>query len=640
MNNLQDTFQTLSQALGWALLHSLWQGFLLFGLLWVILKIVPAASAKLRYRLSFFALGGIATWFVYTAAGYWQSMQSYTVTISTQADTVTWQQSVRQDPSVIGAQVVRWLAPIEGQLPVLVAIYFIGVAALFARLIYNIAGIRSLTTQKVQAPTAEWLTLLESCMQQLGIARQVRLLFSEKITVPMITGTIKPVILVPLAMITRLDTYQAEAILIHELAHIRRYDYLVNIVQTIVETILFFNPFVWGVSNIIHREREHCCDDVVLDHTQWPLSYAHALTTLESYRQNPLAMAATGNNNQLLHRIKRMMEMNRNNISYGPAFTVSLAVLLAVSFIWLTPALAQSKKDKDKPKEAVVAAATPAPSTTEVDAAPAVDSPQIVKKERITIIDPDGNKHTYNSREEVPEKYRDKLTTVTENGEKVRVNTRVIDKDGKREEVVDIERTIKEALDGVDWSQVNRDINGAMDEVHTALKEIDWNKISAETTAAMEESHKAMEEAKKAMADIDWNKIDAETKKAMEEAKKAMAEAEVAMKESEKAMRAMPPVPPSPPVVGARPPRPPHPPVVAIPSGGPGNSYERMLDRMDGEGLIDRDKKFKVEKKNDALYIDGNKQSPETYRRYSRFLSAETVSIKGNKGTLEIKVRK
>src|SRR5687767_12084581 len=106
MNNLQDLFQTLTHALGWALLHSVWQGFLLFGLLWVLLRIVPSASAKLRYRLSLATLGGIAGWFVYTAAGYWQSIQSYTITISTKADTITWQQSVKQDTAFIGAQVV------------------------------------------------------------------------------------------------------------------------------------------------------------------------------------------------------------------------------------------------------------------------------------------------------------------------------------------------------------------------------------------------------------------------------------------------------------------------------------------------------------------------------------------------------
>ncbi|MCD6064438.1 MAG: family metalloprotease [Flavipsychrobacter sp.] len=640
MNNLQDIFQTVSHALGWALLHSIWQGFLLFGLLWAILKLVPSSSAKLRYRLSLLALAGIAGWFVYTAAGYWQSMQQYTVIISTQADTITLQQSSGQQPWMSEAVLLKWLAPLEGQLPLLVAIYLLGVAALFARLLFNIAGIRSLTSKQVQQPTDEWLVLLSDCMQQLGITKQVRLLFSERITVPMITGTLKPVILVPLAMITRLDTYQAEAILLHELAHIRRYDYLVNIIQTIAETILFFNPFVWAVSSIIRREREHCCDDVVLEHTQWPMSYAHALTTLESYRQNPLAMAATGHKNQLLHRIKRMMEMNHNTISYGPAFTVSLAVLLAVSFIWLTPALAQSKKDK----AAEAAKTTSTPAATETAVAPVSDTGKVVRKERITIVDPDGKRHTYNSRDEVPEKYRDKLTTVTENGEEVRVNRTVTDKNGVREEVVDIERTIKEAMEGVDWAAISNEVNTAVAEANKAIAEIDWVKINADTKAAMEESKKAMAEASKAIAEIDWNKIDAETRKALEESKKAMAEAEKAMAESVKAMKTMPPVPPAP---GARP-AVPRPPVAARPSIGTvtpqrlsrmDGDYKRMLDRMEAEGLIDRSKKYKVEKNNNALYINDKKQSAETFRRYNRYLADDNVTIKGKKGTLQIEVK-
>jgi hypothetical protein len=385
----------------------------------------------------------------------------------------------------------------------------------------------------------------------------------------------------------------------------------VNIVQTIIETLLFFNPFVWAISSIIRREREHCCDDIVMEHTAWPMSYAHALTTLETYRQNPLAMAATGSNNQLFQRIKRMMEMNRNTISYGPLFTVSLAVLLAVSFIWLTPVLAQSKKDK-----------------TVSTAAAKADSAKVVKKERITIVDPNGNKRTYNSMADVPDEDRKKLDDATAGNKKVIVKKIVTDKDGKEEEEVDINKTIQEAMDGVDWTQINKDISSAMVEVNTALSEIDWESITADTKAAMEESKKAMEEAKKEMEKIDWSKIDAETKKAMHESKKAMHEAERAMRESEKALRAMPPVPPAPPVRVA--------PVVPVAGN---TSYDRMLARMDADGLIDRDSKYKIEKKDDALYIDGKKQPDATYRKYSRYLSAGSVTIKGNKGTLDIRVR-
>lgn len=105
----------------------------------------------------------------------------------------------------------------------------------------------------------------------------------------------------------------------HELAHIKRNDYLINILQTIVETILFFNPFVWLISAIIRREREHCCDDLVLLHTREPLNYATALAALASYPGNAsgLLVAASGQSYPLFHRIKRILEMKKNPFSYS-----------------------------------------------------------------------------------------------------------------------------------------------------------------------------------------------------------------------------------------------------------------------------------------------------------------------------------
>ena len=165
----------------------------------------------------------------------------------------------------------------------------------------------------------------------------------------MMIGALKPVILLPIATINYLTTEQVETILLHELAHIKRHDYLLNIFQTIAETILFFNPFVWLISRIIRREREHCCDDIVIANMSSPLPYAKALAMLENTRleANNVALAATGNKQQLLGRIKRIMGTRKNKLNYTQ-LTIVIVVVLAVTLTVATFTYTQSFAQKSK----------------------------------------------------------------------------------------------------------------------------------------------------------------------------------------------------------------------------------------------------------------------------------------------------
>ena len=167
----------------------------------------------------------------------------------------------------------------------------------------------------------------------------------------MVIGFLKPMILMPAAAIAQLSLDQLETILLHELAHIKRYDYLVNILQVVVETILFFNPFVWMVSSITRQEREHCCDDLVLAYTEEPLTYAIALSALATHPGAAgFSVAATGQSDHLFfNRIKRITEMKKNPFSYSrmiAAILIFAAITCSVAV--LTPSFAKTKKDKPK----------------------------------------------------------------------------------------------------------------------------------------------------------------------------------------------------------------------------------------------------------------------------------------------------
>ena len=146
---------------------------------------------------------------------------------------------------------------------------------------------------------------------------------------------------------------QLEAIILHELAHLKRHDHLVNILQAVIETLLFFNPFIWMTSAIIRREREHCCDDLVLAHTREPLSYATALATLAGAHVPfpSLSVAATGQPNYLYHRITRIMEKKKSRFSYSRMVAALIIVSsIACSVAWINPKF--SHTEKEKPQDA------------------------------------------------------------------------------------------------------------------------------------------------------------------------------------------------------------------------------------------------------------------------------------------------
>src|SRR5262249_13851986 len=146
-----------------------------------------------------------------------------------------------------------------------------------------------------------WQAIVTRLSRRLHIARRVRIFRSSLVDVPTVIGWLKPVVLVPASALAGLAPHQLEAVLAHELAHIRRHDYLVNLMQTLVETLLFYHPAVWWLSRRIRLERENCCDDLAVHLCGDPYTYARALADLEQLRggRRQLALAATGGS--LLH---------------------------------------------------------------------------------------------------------------------------------------------------------------------------------------------------------------------------------------------------------------------------------------------------------------------------------------------------
>jgi beta-lactamase regulating signal transducer with metallopeptidase domain len=171
---------------------------------------------------------------------------------------------------------------------------------------------------------------------RLGVTRAVRLCRSALVEVPTVVGWLRPVILMPACALAGMSAAQLEAIIAHELAHVRRHDYLVNLLQSFVETLLFFHPAVWYVSRRARAEREHACDDLAVEATGDVLLYARALAALEQLRQQPsqmsqLALAASGGS--LVGRIQRLLKSQpARAASRPPAAAAAVVAALALAF--------------------------------------------------------------------------------------------------------------------------------------------------------------------------------------------------------------------------------------------------------------------------------------------------------------------
>jgi bla regulator protein blaR1 len=194
--------------------------------------------------------------------------------------------------------------------------------------------VRHIRHNKIHLIDEEWTDKVLSFSKKLGIHQKVVLLQSELIKVPVTVGFFKPVILLPLGLVLQFPPRQVDTILWHELAHIVRRDYLVNILQSIVETVFFFNPALLWLSALIREEREACCDDMVLANVTQKGSYLQALLSFHEYANSSMghAMALGLGRNQLKNRFKRMVDLENKRLSVVEKVILLLGIVMLSAF--------------------------------------------------------------------------------------------------------------------------------------------------------------------------------------------------------------------------------------------------------------------------------------------------------------------
>ncbi len=192
-------------------------------------------------------------------------------------------------------------------MPAVVIVWLSGVAVLLVRLIGGWWRVRRLQRAALSGPPSPWQIAADRLARRLDLRRRVHVTDADTVDSPAVLGWWRPVIVLPLAALSGLTPGQMDAILMHELAHIERHDYLVNVLQLVTETLLFYHPAVWWVSHHMRIEREQCCDAVVVELCSDALGYAAALTHLEEARCTHAAFAVAATGGTLVERIRRVL---------------------------------------------------------------------------------------------------------------------------------------------------------------------------------------------------------------------------------------------------------------------------------------------------------------------------------------------
>lgn len=323
------------ESIAWTIVHSFWQATLITLCALVLLRLWPTTNPNKRYWLFMGALSSVFLLSCLTFFRLYQPENEVQIQwIDTSGTAIT---AVEQ---VVGSAKASAyfsfdLSLVDPYLPLIFGFWLFGVAIFGLRMIGSVFYLQFLSNHAAFELDQVWKERLAQLKQQLKLQTTVKLRESFYITSPMVIGFIQPLILLPIGTINGLSTKEVEAILAHELAHIKRNDYLLNLVQTLIEILFYFNPAVWFLSARIREERENCCDDVAVAICGNSLTYAKALLKLQEQKgkSQQLAMNLLGNKHQLLQRIQRILNQPNNRSQAMEKIVVTSVLVLALSFM-------------------------------------------------------------------------------------------------------------------------------------------------------------------------------------------------------------------------------------------------------------------------------------------------------------------
>lgn len=352
MEFITDFFSdTVLHALGWTVIHSLWQGTLLAVLLSVLMMALEKQSARLRYEIACgtmftMLLMALATFIIYLD----QDPNMIEVTVALMDNSANPSLTIiNTESNFLQATFQTIIAFFDAQLPLIVNVWLIGFLFFAFRMTGGFIHLHQLRHQDNFPVDKVLQNKLNQLIQRTPLRRSVKVMESAMIKVPILLGHLKPLILIPVGTINLLTEEEVEAVLAHELAHIIRRDFSMNIFFTLVEILFYYHPGVWLMAATIRSERENCCDDLALFLCKNPLAYARALYKLEAAHKTArlpgLALSFSSQKNQLLHRVRRILNQpqNKSNIMEKLMATTFLLLTIAILSVGATTPLDKLK---------------------------------------------------------------------------------------------------------------------------------------------------------------------------------------------------------------------------------------------------------------------------------------------------------
>jgi len=319
----------LAGAVGWTLLHSLWEGAILSLALAAVL--LATRSPRIRYAAGCAAMLVVLGAFGVTLVRLLPE-SVHNSRIGRPPAFPAWNVAAETEPPS------PWSTGLQAAVPWLAPLWIAGVWLFYLGQAAGWVSVWRMRRRGVCCAPERWQNELARLRAALRLSRPVRLMESCLADVPVVLGHFRPLILIPAGVLAGLPAEQVEAILTHELAHIRRYDYLVNAVQRLVEGLLFYHPAVWWISRVIRNERENCCDDVVVAMSGNAHEYARALTALEQNRWSGCEPAVAATGGILVKRIRRLLYPQGPNGTWTPLVALAFLVATTVAVLVARPA--------------------------------------------------------------------------------------------------------------------------------------------------------------------------------------------------------------------------------------------------------------------------------------------------------------
>ncbi len=328
-------------AISRTLVHSLWQGMIAALIAGIIILCTRKTNAAIRYNALLFLYGSLimtvaVTFFLEIGPASVYEKEAFGQVSVSQAKVTDTNAVISDGQSDYVAMVLGF---IDRYSILLVSTWFLFFVFHLLRMAFGFKEIRMIRQKGIHQPSTEWKEWIEKKSTELGIQQSIVLLQSAVAKVPVAIGYLKPVILVPIGLLTQLSTAQAEAVLLHELAHIKRKDYLVNLVQSFVDAVFFYNPaFLW-LSSLIRQEREKCCDDLVIVHTNNQNNYLEALVSFQEMNlPSTYSMAIASKKYYLLNRVKRILTRENSRLSAKETSSLLIVVVsIAIAFMAFKP---------------------------------------------------------------------------------------------------------------------------------------------------------------------------------------------------------------------------------------------------------------------------------------------------------------